>query len=99
MACVPGASLALGLSLFAAAPSPPVRALTLEQALATARAHQPTLQSALARVGAAAADARIARAQWVPTLGATVQAIEGTTNNTTASYLGVREVGLPRIGA
>src|SRR5262249_20923502 len=54
--------------------------------------------SAIARVAAAAADTRVARAQWLPTFGATAQAIEGTTNNSTASYVGVREVAIPRIG-
>jgi len=73
-------------------------AMTLDEALRYARAHQPSLQGALARVAAAAADTRIPRAQWLPTFGATVQGIAGTTNNSTASYLGVREVALPRIG-
>jgi len=86
-----------------AAPAPVVataaqRAMTLDEALRFARAHQPSLQSALARVAAAAADTRIARAQWLPTFGATAQAFEGTTNNSTASYVGVPEVALPRIG-
>src|SRR5215471_16919406 len=44
----------------------PAHAMTLEQALAYARAHQPLLRSALARVNAAGADARVARAQWLP---------------------------------
>jgi len=74
------------------------RAMSLNDALAYARAHQPSLQSARARVAAAAADTRIPRAQWLPSFGATVQAFEGTANNTTASYLGVPEVDLPRIG-
>ena len=52
--------------------------MTLDQALGYARAHQPSLQSALARVAAAAAETRIPRAQWLPTFGATVQAFEGT---------------------
>ena len=47
---------------------------------------------------AAAADARVPRAQWLPAFGATVQAFAGTVNNSTASYLGVPEVDLPRIG-
>jgi outer membrane protein len=72
--------------------------MTLDQALAYARLHQPALQSALARVAAAAADTRVARAQWLPTFGATAQGFEGTTNNTTASYLGAPKVDLPRIG-
>src|SRR6185369_3692128 len=74
------------------------RAMTLDEALRYARVHQPSLQSALARVAAAAADTRITRAQWLPTFGATAQAFAGTTNNSTASYVGVREVAIPRIG-
>jgi len=93
-----GSCLAMG-----EAPAPTVvaaamRAMTLDEALRYARNHQPSLQSALARVAAAAADRRVARAQWLPAFGATLQAIEGTTNNSTASYIGVREVALPRIG-
>lgn len=74
------------------------KAMTLEEALAYAHAHHPSLRSAVARVAAAAADSRVPRAQWLPTFGATVQAFEGTTNNTTASYVGVPDVDLPRIG-
>jgi outer membrane protein len=74
------------------------RAMNLDEALKEARRHQPALASAMARLAAAAADQRIARAAWLPTAGATVQGLEGTTNNTTASYLGVQAVGLPRIG-
>lgn len=76
----------------------PSRAMTLEEALAFARAHQPALRSALARIAAAAADTKIARAQWLPGLGITAQAFEGTTNNTTSSYVGAPKVDLPRIG-
>jgi outer membrane protein TolC len=72
--------------------------MTLPEALAYARTHQPALRSALARVTAAAADARVPRAQWLPGFGASLQGFEGTTNNTTGSYLGVRTVDLPRIG-
>jgi outer membrane protein TolC len=76
----------------------PIRAMTLPEALAYARVHQPAIQNALARVEAAAAEARVARAQWLPSLGATAQVFEGTANNSTAAYLGVPEVDLPRIG-
>ncbi len=47
---------------------------------------------------AARADAQVPRARWLPTVGALAEAIEGTSNNTTASYLGVPEVPLPRVG-
>lgn len=76
----------------------PSAAMTLDQALSFARAHQPALRSALARVAAAAADTEIARAQWFPALGITAQTFEGTANNTTASYVGAPRVDLPRIG-
>jgi outer membrane protein len=82
----------------AAPASAAMRAMTLEEALTFARAHQPALRSALARVSAAAADTRVPRAQWLPTVGATLQGFEGTTNNTTASYIGAPKVDLPRIG-
>jgi outer membrane protein TolC len=83
------------LSLSIAAPG---RTLTLPEALAFARAHQPSLLTALARVRAAQEDTAIPRAQWLPAVGATAQLFEGTTNNSTASTLGVRGVDLPRIG-
>ena len=76
-----------------------VRTMTLDDALSYARAHQPALRSALARVAAATADTRVPRAQWLPTFGATLQGFEGTTNNTTAQYVGVPDVDLPRIGS
>ncbi len=72
--------------------------MTLPEALAYARTNQPSLQSARARVAAAAADTRIPRAQWLPGFGLTAQAFEGTANNSTASYVGARGVDLPRIG-
>ena len=75
-----------------------IRAMTLPEALSTARAHQPSLRAALARVAAAAAETRISRAQWQPSFGATVQAFEGTTNNTTALFVGAPKLDLPRIG-
>jgi outer membrane protein len=72
--------------------------MTLDEALAFARAHQPSLLAARARVAAAAADTRVAWAQWEPSFGATAQAFEGTTNNTTAEYVGGSKLDLPRIG-
>jgi outer membrane protein TolC len=76
----------------------PLREMTLDQALSYARAHQPVLRSALARVAEAAAEVYVVRSQWLPNVGATAQIFGGTVNNTTASYLGVPEVELPRIG-
>jgi len=87
----------------AAAPSaapdlPGPRAMTLPEALVYAREHQPAVKAALARVQAAEADARSTRAQWMPYVGAAAQLVGGTANNTTASYLSVGGVDLPRIG-
>jgi len=90
--------MAMTLGFSSPSSSAPLRSMSLEEALAFARAHQPSIASALARVAAAAADARVPRAQWLPGFGVTAQAFEGTTNNTTASYLGVPDVDLPRIG-
>jgi outer membrane protein len=68
-------------------------------ALAFARALQPSLQAAIARVQASQEEALVPRAQWPPSVGATAQVLEGTTNNTTASYYSVSGVPLPRVGA
>jgi outer membrane protein len=74
------------------------RAVTLEQARAMARAQQPSVRAALARIRAAEALAAVPRAQWLPQLGATAQIFVASANNTTAEYLSTRDVDLPRIG-
>jgi outer membrane protein len=74
--------------------------MTLKEALAYARSHQPAVLAALARIKVAKALADVPRAQWYPSAGATAQLIGGTANNTTASYVGaLPEVDIPRIGA
>jgi outer membrane protein len=80
-------------------PPPPARSMTLRDALAYAREHQPRMKVARARIGAIQREAQIPRAAWLPSVGATAQGFEATENNTTASYLGVRRVALPRIGS
>jgi outer membrane protein len=90
---------ALFILSLACAPARAMPTLTLDEALAHARAHQPRLKSALAELLARKEEARVPRAEWLPTLGATAQLFYGSANNTTASYLGVPEVDLPRIGA
>ncbi len=75
------------------------RVMSLPDAIAYARQYHPSLQSALARVTAAQADARVPRAQWLPNLGAVAEVLEGTSNNSTASYVATSGVPLPRIGA
>lgn len=77
---------------------PVARKIRLSEALAYARAHQPAVQAALARVQREKVNAEVPRAQYYPLLGITGQFIEGTTNNTTASYLNTPFLDLPRIG-
>ncbi|MGZ3427218.1 MAG: TolC family protein [Polyangia bacterium] len=93
------ASIALALlAARAVAASPPAPTVTLQQALAYARDRQPRIKSALAEYEARRAEARVPRAQWLPQIGATAQAFLATSNNTTASYLNVPEMDIPRIG-
>jgi outer membrane protein TolC len=87
------------LCVGAAARAAEAPSLTLPEALAWARDHQPSLKSALAELRARRSDARVPRALWLPQLGASAQIIVGTTNNTTTSYLNVPETDLPRLGA
>ena len=72
--------------------------IALADALAYARAHQPAALAALAQIQQAKANAEVPRAERYPVVGLTAQLLEGTTNNTTASYLTVPAVDLPRIG-
>jgi outer membrane protein TolC len=81
-----------------AQPKPDLPVVTLEQALASARQHQPAIRSALAEYAARRAEARVPRAEWLPQVGATAQIFAATSNQTTASYLGVPEIDLPRVG-
>jgi outer membrane protein TolC len=74
------------------------RAMTLPDALAYARAHQPLIRAGLARVAARIDEASVPSAQWLPRVGITGQVVGGTVNNTTASYLTTDTMGIPRIG-
>src|SRR5262245_28881703 len=67
-------------------PSPAPRAMTLGDAIAYARAHQPQVRAALARVAARKADADVPRAQWQPIVGVTAQLFGATANNTTGTF-------------
>jgi outer membrane protein TolC len=77
---------------------PAARTITLREALDFAREHQPAVRAAASRVRALEADRNATLAQWLPTIGATAQGLLGTANNTTASYVGVRDIDIPRIG-
>ncbi|HEX7479127.1 MAG TPA: TolC family protein [Polyangiales bacterium] len=74
------------------------RAISLTDAIAYAREHQPQLRVALERMKAQEAQAQIARARWLPSVGLTGQLFGATANNTTASYVSTSLVDLPRIG-
>src|SRR5579884_2376654 len=87
---LPPAAQALGI--------PVARKITLAEALAYARTHQPAVRAALARVQQEKANAEVPRAEYYPQVGVTAQLLEGTTNNTTASYLNTPFLDLPRIG-
>ncbi|HVV52019.1 MAG TPA: hypothetical protein VHO06_20290, partial [Polyangia bacterium] len=50
-----------------------IRTVTLPEALAYARAHQPAVRAALARIAAQRADAAVPRAGWYPYAGLTGQ--------------------------
>jgi outer membrane protein len=74
------------------------RAMTLGEAIAYAKAHQPAVRAAAARIAAQKAFADIPRAAWLPRFGATAQLFGATANQTTASYLSTELPDLPRIG-
>ncbi len=77
----------------------PARAISLQDAVAYAQAHQPSLKAALDRVKVAEADAQVPRASWLPRSALVAEVLEGTANNTTASFVAMQDVALPRIGA
>ncbi|HEX7663917.1 MAG TPA: TolC family protein, partial [Polyangiaceae bacterium] len=83
----------------AAAPEAPSGAMTLEQALDYAHAHRPDLRGAVARIAAAESSASATRARWYPTVFGVAEALVGTTNNTTGSYVGVGGIDNPRVSA
>jgi outer membrane protein TolC len=73
--------------------------MTLGEAIAFARAHQPQVRAALARVNARKAEADVPRAQWLPVAGVTAQIFGATANNTTGTYVAPGAfMDIPRIG-
>lgn len=85
----------------AAAPlpeAPATKTMTLADALAFARAHQPEIAAALARVDAEKSQADVPRGQWLPKVGVSAQIFAATENNTSASYVADSYVDIPRIG-
>lgn len=81
------------------APSTPaIRAVTLPQAVADARANQPAIRAALSRVSAQRVAAAIPRAQRQPVVGLTAQIFGATANNTTGTYVDPFFMDIPRVG-
>ncbi len=76
-----------------------MRTLTLPEALAYAREHQPAIHAALSRVATREAETAIPTGQWKPTIGITAQIYGMTANNTTATYTAPSWLDIPRIGA
>ncbi|MBX3229861.1 MAG: TolC family protein [Labilithrix sp.] len=75
------------------------RAVTLEEALALARKDHPSIAAARLRVVAAARDADVPAANWLPRAGAFAQVVGASVNNSTTTQIGVATVDIPRIGA
>ncbi|WP_169796588.1 TolC family protein [Chondromyces crocatus] len=78
---------------------PHAKAITLSEALRFARAHNPSLHLARARVKAALVAAEAPGAQWLPSVNGTAQLFGATMNNSTAAILANNGVSLPRVGA
>jgi outer membrane protein len=76
----------------------PSRTMTMAQALAFAREHQPAIHAGLSRVSARMADAAVPSGQWLPAVAVTAQLYGMTVNNSTGSYLSTDLVDIPRIG-
>jgi outer membrane protein len=104
--------LAMGVASMAASPAwgdtpqpdnaaPAVRTMTLAEALAYARAHQPAVAQALARVALRERQAAVPTAQWLPKIAVGAQIFATTANNTTGTYApfdGADGLDVPRIG-
>jgi outer membrane protein TolC len=72
--------------------------MTLHEAIAFARTHQPSLAAARARAEAAREQANVPRAARMPTVTAAAEGLIGTVNNTTASYGTIGELDVTRVG-
>jgi outer membrane protein len=76
----------------------PTSSPSLRQAITYARAHQPSLAAARARVEVARAAAEVPRAAFSPRVTGAAELLIGTSNNTTASYASVGILDIARIG-
>ena len=78
--------------------SPSMRTVTLSEAIAYARANQPSIRVAQSRIAALQAEAQVPRGQWKPQIGITAQLFGATSNNTTGTYVTPAFLDMPRIG-
>lgn len=76
-----------------------VRAMTLDQSLAHARAHHPAAAASRARIEAALREADAVSAQWLLRVGAFAQVVGSTVNNSTTTMISNPTVDIPRVGA
>jgi outer membrane protein TolC len=75
-----------------------IPSITLAQAITRARSGQPRIREALADEGVRRAELAAPAARWLPRLGATIQAVLGTDNNSASNWLGSGgAVEMPRI--
>ncbi len=102
-----GCGLACALVAIAAAPDAradetsearPPRTMTLDQALEHARANHGRVRAARLRLTAARKDADVPGSQWLPRVGGFAQVVGATSNNSTATQIGVATVDIPRVG-
>ena len=88
----------LGVCIAAEVKAQPIRAMSLREAIAYARVHQPSLAAARARVEVAREQAKLPRAAWSPRVVAGAEIVVGSNNNTTTSYGGPLGFDIARIG-
>ncbi len=78
--------------------SEPASPIALRAAIAYARAHQPSIAAARARVEVARAQAEIPAAAYAIRIAGAAEVLVGSNNNSTASYGTLGLLDLPRIG-
>ena len=93
-----GIGCAAAILGFGSAHAAPASSLSLREAIAYARAHQPSIAAARARVEVARAEARIPNAAYGVRIAGAAEVLAGTNNNTTGSYATLGILDVARIG-
>lgn len=81
-----------------AVPVPPAPSMTLDQALAFAREHQPALAAARSRLAAARLDREATDREWYPKIAVGAQVVGATVNASSATILPMPGIGIARVG-